>query len=443
MLTALVGAALLFSSPASGLTPSSSPPTLPVTVTGTGQAPLPGVPAAARTVALSLAKRDAAERALGASVSLTSLPDQRRVLSQLEGTMTYRVLQEGEEKGEGGEGGSWTVRILATVFVPREVLEAHPLSPEERELGSGFRPLVEEFPDGLIDWQEGYLLAYGHGRPPAGLDAAVAAMAARRAAVVDAQARALELVAGVRADAERRTRDLTGKDPELRLQLEGRVREAEVVRVEQGDPCRVVLKVPLTGVSGVSVLLHDAVVPPGPAPPAQGRGPEAVEGHTGLLVDARGTGVRPALFPRILDRDGTLIYSVESVERDAFLLRGVAGYALAEPEGRERAGENPLVVVASAGDDFLPLLVAEGPGKKERRKRQGENPLQVRGLHSSGALRANLVIGAEDARRIAGDPALARLLKESRVIVLTDPAVGGSEGVGPAPRLAARPGALP
>jgi hypothetical protein len=412
--------------------------TLTVTVTGSGAAPFKGSEKAARLTALALAKRDAVEKGFGASVNVLMLQDLRKVISQAEGGLSYSILHEGRQ------GDRFVITIRARVPVPRNLIVSFPLPGEERETQSGFPPLVEEFPDGLINWQEGYLLSYGVGHFPGKEAAGKGTLMARRAAVADAQAKALEMVSGIRVDAEKQIMGFIKENESLSYKVEGTVREAEVIEEKEGDPYRVTLKVPLTGVRGVGLVFYEAVIGErkfdlNVLDRDQTRG--SSREFTGLVIDARGTGLAPALFPKVVGRSGRDVYSVEMVDEAAFLKRGVAGYASGDSDmDMSRVGDNPLfVTVTPVSEPMLAslngsvmmgeLLTAEsGRLSVKGRRRQGPHALRIKSVGSKGTLKANIVLSDADARKIAGSPEFSSLFKQSRVIIITDSMIGGTEG---------------
>jgi hypothetical protein len=74
--------------------------------------------------------------------------------------------------------------------------------------------------------------------------------------------------------------------------------------------------------------------------------------NTGLVVDARGVSVAPALAPRLLDEVGRPLYALEVLSLEARKSTGVAAWvkSLDEAKKHERAGRNPLVVKAARAD---------------------------------------------------------------------------------------------
>lgn len=77
-----------------------------------------------------------------------------------------------------------------------------------------------------------------------------------------------------------------------------------------------------------------------------GGSPDAI--YSGLVIDARGTGLVPAMSPKILDQNGNEIYGSAEVERDFVLKYGIAGYVkdLKKAVNNQRVKGNPLVIKA-------------------------------------------------------------------------------------------------
>jgi hypothetical protein len=116
-------------------------------------------------------------------------------------------------------------------------------------------------------------------------------------------------------------------------------------------------------------------------PDSQGAPPPS-----GILVDARGLGVVPALAPKILDPQGRSVYSSDMVMRDAALKRGLAAYTTSESAARSNA-------------------------------RIASRPLVIRAITVAGKVPADIVISEEDAATL-GSVEARRLLSEARVMVL-------------------------
>jgi len=128
-------------------------------------------------------------------------------------------------------------------------------------------------------------------------------------------------------------------------------------------------------------------VPP-PVAGATPSGPSA-ETYTGLIVDARGLGLKPALAPKLLDEQGKELYVGEVLTRDQAVQSGVAGYS-------------KDLVAAS------------------RQARVTDNPLIVKGVRASGAKATDVVLGGADVRTILKDGVVAPYLRQGRVVLVYD-----------------------
>ena len=84
-----------------------------------------------------------------------------------------------------------------------------------------------------------------------------------------------------------------------------------------------------------------------------GSGDAAV--FTGLVVDARGLGLRPAMSPVILTDEGVPIYGHRDLDYDLVTTKGMAGYTI-DPTKAVRAGAHPLVVKAVAVTGNRPVI---------------------------------------------------------------------------------------
>lgn len=130
-----------------------------------------------------------------------------------------------------------------------------------------------------------------------------------------------------------------------------------------------------------------APVQPVPAP--QGQTTVAFKGGvaTGLVIDGRGLGLRPALLPKIVDQQGQEIYVGQVVTRTNAVEQGVAGYAKD---------------VNAATNNF----------------RVTDNPAVIKGVNASGAARTDVVIGQADAQALRQMSGKGDFLQYCRVIIV-------------------------
>ncbi len=124
-------------------------------------------------------------------------------------------------------------------------------------------------------------------------------------------------------------------------------------------------------------------IPPAGEPTAEFKGGVA----TGLVIDGRGLGLRPALLPRIVDSQGQEIYVGQVVTRTNAVEQGVAGYAKD---------------VNAAANNF----------------RVTDNPAIIKGLRASGTARTDVVVGQSDAQILRQLSNKGDFLQYCRVIIV-------------------------
>lgn len=215
-----------------------------------------------------------------------------------------------------------------------------------------------------IDWTRGEnsaIYAIGVGRPPADIQAGGIALA-RRAAIVDAQRRLVEIIKGVQIDADTLMQDLIIQSDTVKTRVSAAITGAQIV--DEGTNADgsyyVRMRVPLYGASqSLAAALPELgqngapLVPP-EASPSQFSQEDirAVRSmrYTGVIIDASGLGLAPTFSPVLYDTDGRAVYGVKNVSSDVAIARGMVGYSdtLDDAAGGGRAGDNPLIVRAES-----------------------------------------------------------------------------------------------
>jgi hypothetical protein len=203
---------------------------------------------------------------------------------------------------------------------------------------------------GEVNWQGQVIKASGAGAPDmTAANAAQARLGAERAALSDAFRNLLAQVKGISIDGTKKMGEAMEKD-EIRSRVEGTIRGYKITnkRYFSDNGVEVDIEVPLA-------LLTD-VIDPDATQVLLSSKPEAEKANTGLVIDARGLKVTPALAPRVLDDAGKALYSIDSLSSDARRSTGVAAYVqtLDEATKSMKAGVKPLVIKASkaAGADL-------------------------------------------------------------------------------------------
>src|SRR5512141_39645 len=153
---------------------------------------------------------------------------------------------------------------------------------------------------GKVDWTTGVLTAVGIGAPPAQpANAAQARAMAERAAQVVAYRNLLEAVKGVRVDSTTTVENFIVTSDVIRTEVSGIIQGAMIMdkKYMSDGSVEVTVGMRLTGALADALLPKTLPTPPtglagtlAPAAPGQM--------YTGLIVDARGLGVKPAMAPK-------------------------------------------------------------------------------------------------------------------------------------------------
>jgi hypothetical protein len=264
--------------------------------------------------------------------------------------------------------------------------------------------------NGSVNWSEGVMMATGIGSPPEKYYGKPQARPmALRAAQLDAYRNLLEVTKGVRVNSVTVVEDSMVSSDMIRSQVDGMVKGAQVIKKEYLSDGTVEVTIAMSLRGGFAQLILPKDIKPvpeirtiPPAPPAP-HVPEEVTPampepatpavvpavYTGLVVDARGLGARPAMSPKILDERGQEVYGSAYVSREYAVQQGMAGYA----KDMTASQTNPRVT---------------------------DQPLTVKGLKTEGAGQSDLVISNADADGIRGAAENLSFLKKCRVMIVLD-----------------------
>ncbi|MBI5063546.1 MAG: hypothetical protein HZB87_08830 [Desulfatitalea sp.] len=268
------------------------------------------------------------------------------------------------------------------------------------------KDLVETLPSGAINWSRGYLVAKGTFAPersevPAAMNPEQSIEQAQRQALRNT----LRTLQEVRLDANRRVSELMAADEQIRARVNEMAATARVIEIQplSDSAVRVAVQMELLGGFAQLVLpgeikqvesikqmpapagqtASEAQTPPRPAAPAK------PEGHSGLIVDARGIGAKPAMVPLLLDENGKEVYGPAFISREYAVQHGVCEY--------DRSMETSA-----------------------HQKRVAPNPLTIKGLRTMHGRNCDIVISNADADRLRDASANLGFLKQCRVIIVLD-----------------------
>ena len=271
--------------------------------------------------------------------------------------------------------------------------------------GWGSNDAVQQVDNGAMNYSNGFVVATGIGAiSPLAQNPGMARATAVRAAKVDAMRNLLEAVMAITVSSETTVRGAAIENDVVKTSVEGMVRGARMrdidgdgrgsnsdIRYLSDTSIEIEMEVHMSGISEV-ILPPAGYAPapvaggaPAPAAPAAPK-PGTV---TGLIVDARGLGLRPAMSPKIVDQNGGVVYGAGNFTREFAVKFGVAGYS----KNLEQAQQDPRVV---------------------------GNPLVVKGVGVQGANKADLVLAAGDVPRVKGADSSGKFLSNCKVMILID-----------------------
>jgi len=266
--------------------------------------------------------------------------------------------------------------------------------------------LIEPSGSGNINWSQGVVEAVGIGAPPEKYYGKPQARPmALRAAKVDAMRNLLEATKGVQIDSNTTVSGFMVESDVISAKVQGMVRGAKIVKQEylSDGTVEITMQMPLNGgfaqlvlpkeikqIEPIKAVAHEPETPAAPASAPAGDVPrsDAIV-YTGLVVDARGIDVRPAMAPKVIDEKGQEVYGSAFVSREFAVQQGMSGYA-------------------------RDLTAAQS------NTRVTNNPLTVKGLRTEGSGRSNIVVSNADATNLRSASEHLSFLKKCRVMIVVD-----------------------
>ena len=255
----------------------------------------------------------------------------------------------------------------------------------------------DQLENGSVNYADRTITAIGIGFIPVNaINAGQARRSALRISKQDALRNLVEIVNGVVVTSET---TVSGAmfDDEIKTKVKGVIRGAEQV----GDPkylsdtsVEVTYQVKMSGISEVLIppVIISAVL--------ENTGTEKKSvinktidpssgDITGIIIDANGLKVRPALAPKVIDKDGGIIYGPGDYSREYAVTQGVVGYSK---------------TIESAKID----------------SRVKGNPLVIKATGVSGQNSTDVIIGNDDIKRVGSANTSYDVLNDCRVIILLD-----------------------
>jgi hypothetical protein len=213
----------------------------------------------------------------------------------------------------------------------------------------------------LVNWEDGYIEAVGMATVDMGRmkNLVQAELMAQEGACTMAYAKLSEMLNGVAVTAHTTVVTMLTEDQYARSATQGIIKGARRIeeRVDRsGDAPKGICRIGIVmrGAKGLQVPAYEYAVrnkiegkipvfKPAEVPTAP------VQNYTGIVIDARGYNLKPAMIPQIYTEDGKLLYGASVVDGQAARQNGLAGYAsnMDCPCASKRVGNNPLVIKAN------------------------------------------------------------------------------------------------
>jgi len=252
------------------------------------------------------------------------------------------------------------------------------------------KDVIELKENGSINWSRGVVQAKGIGIPPTKLSGD---SNARTEALTDAKLNAshviLKIIKELRITGTTVVGDYAIQEPAIMSKIENMVNNAKVVKKEYLTDGTVKIEMELNLRGGFAQLILPKEIKPLDSIKLVTMNKSSTPVFTGLVVDAKGLGVKPVMVPKIIDENNQEVYGSAFVSREYAVQQGMSGYSR----------------------DLKESL---------KDKRVSDYPLVVKGLKTSGPGRSEIVISNADASKLRGISESLYFMKKCRVIIVID-----------------------
>ncbi len=259
---------------------------------------------------------------------------------------------------------------------------------------------IQTFTAGEINWRSGKIAATGFSEL---VQKKTSGQAIRNEAPSAARQKAVNIIAGLvgglSLSGGRTVSDAMDKEPSIAEKVSEMVRFAPVVqqRFLSDGAAEIVIEMSIYGGFAQLILPEDirhieTIQPVNVINEKQGPTEKAHAGRSkfgGLVIDARGLGITPAMMFTVFDENRKPVYGSAYVSREYAVQWGMAAYVRRIP----------------TGNDF---------------KRVAPRPLVIKGLRAVGIGRTDIVINNADAIKLKGVVENLILLRQGRVAVVLD-----------------------
>ena len=234
------------------------------------------------------------------------------------------------------------------------------------------REIIEQKEKGSINWSRGVVQAEGIGIPPIKMSGN---SNDQTAVLTDAKLNAfriiLQIIKELRINGTTVVGDYAIQDPAIMSKIENMVKNAKVAKKEYLTDGTVKIEMEVNLRGGFAQLILPKDIKPLDSITLVTRNKTSSPIFTGLVVDAKGLGVRPVMVPRILDENDQEVYGPAFVSREYAVQQGMSGYArnLNEILKDQRVSGYPLVVkgLKTSGPGHSEIVISNADASKLRR----------------------------------------------------------------------------
>jgi len=256
------------------------------------------------------------------------------------------------------------------------------------------QPVVSgEQGEGAVDWANRYITATGIGSPNPNLPTSAQRPSAMRAAQQIALRNALETVKGIYLSSSTTVNNFMVESDVVSSSVSGFIRGFEQkgrTKYMSDGSVEITMQIPLDGIGGLSEKIIGGSLNEDPAITSfEGKKASKSMVFSGLIIDCKGLGVKPAMSPRVLDESGREIYGSAYVSRDWAIKYGIVGYA-------------------------------KEVGAASKLDRVGKTPGKIKAVKTHGQNSTDVVISANDAADVRSASENLKFLSECRVIFVID-----------------------
>jgi hypothetical protein len=223
---------------------------------------------------------------------------------------------------------------------------------------------------GIVNWQDQIIKATGIGGPNPNSPISSQRAGAIRAAKMDALRQLLETVQGMQLTSETIVRNAFVENDVIVSKVSGVIKNFKQVDIRylSDGSVEVDVEVPISGILRNFLFPENFKFKKPEDANFEKTSSNSTEIFTGLIVDARGFDIMPAIAPKIFSEDGNEIYSVAAVSRDCAVQIGFTGYEkdMQKANTNERVKGNPIIVksIKAAGTNKTDVVISNSDAAK-------------------------------------------------------------------------------